>query len=1047
MLRTLKNTVTLTLLFWSASLFPTPSPIAVAGNGNPNVLLLNSFHQNDAASDHQLGSIVKVVRDECPQAEIFIEHMDFKRLGEEQSWRNTLKLLREKYSRPHRFDLIMTLDDGAFKFMLQNRDKLFLNVPVVFSGVSDYRRGMLDGRRSFTGYVSRPDFRKQALTALEMFPNTENVIFVTDHSPLGRLFGLLAREAFDYFNGNLRNLKFCYWSGDRLTHQELLERLKHIPERSVVLLGSWTTDKDNRSIPMATAYHQIAAASTAPVFTISRQAVGNGPIGGYVISGIYQGVRAALTAVKILKGTPVSSFPVDTAAFHELIFDYNELVRWNASGRVPPDSLVIGNPESLLQRYRYAVLITALIAAIQGLIIVLLIRNIVSRKAAVRERREQERRLELVLHGSGMAIWEFDLEAGRFIPGNNFGELIGTDKTAGDFIDFILMIHPDDRERIRRNLLRLFAGGAGDIIDLEFRLADEKTHPWVAMQGCVMEWNGHGKPRRVMGVGRNVSTRKMVEEELKESEKEKKLILHNVTEGIMFVDVEKKIRWVNDALLKDIGDAAPPPGSCCSVLPYCSGNCEECNITAALRKGHPHQVERTLANGKVKIIKTTPVIGDDNRPLGTVLTILDITEQRRTEQKLLAARDEAEQSRRRAEDANQAKSDFLADISHDIRTPMNGIIGMAGILFDSLPAPEQRECASTIVNSCNDLLKLLNGILDLSRIEAGRLQLENSPFALPRLVQEVVAVMQPTAKAKGLPLELEMDRAQVPESVLGDGTRLREVLTNLISNAVKFTESGKVAVKVVSQPAEAGICKIRFTVTDTGIGMDREQLKSAFEKYSRLSNRQRHRSCGSGLGLTICDRLVGLMGGRLESESSPGQGSTFSFQLSFRVTMPIQVDDAPGHDPIRLESIQPRSVIVAEDSKVNQMVIQDFLTRQLGCRTVIAENGREVITLLNRDSDHDLILMDCQMPIMDGCAAAAAIRRSGRDYAGIRIIAMTADTLPGAREKCLAAGMDDYITKPVTAKQLKKLLSAPFPLRRPDGPATPESSAPTESAD
>jgi PAS domain S-box-containing protein len=396
----------------------------------------------------------------------------------------------------------------------------------------------------------------------------------------------------------------------------------------------------------------------------------------------------------------------------------------------------------------------------------------------------------------------------------------------------------------------------------------------------------------------------------------------------------------------------------------------------------------------------------------------DLTERKQVEQDLNRARDEALQ-------ASRAKSEFLANMSHEIRTPMNGVIGMTEILQGTLLTPTQRDAVETIRFSGQALLTIINDILDFSKVEAGMLRLDIVDFGVHDVLERAIALIAEQAADKGLTLHMAVD-AEVPAVLRGDPGRLHQVLTNLVANAVKFTEHGGIEVRAAIERESAADALVRFTVRDSGIGISQECQKRLFQPFMQADGTTTRKYGGSGLGLAISKQLAEVMGGEMGVESEPGKGSSFRFTARLeKSAAPVElVTSAPRIVPLEPRPVtagsRVRRILVAEDNLVNQRVARHQLG-QLGHAADVVDNGRLAVEAMRR-KHYDVVLMDCQMPELDGFAATAEIRRSEGPGRHIWIIAMTAHAMGGDREKCLAAGMDDYLAKPVAKQALREAL-------------------------
>ncbi len=375
--------------------------------------------------------------------------------------------------------------------------------------------------------------------------------------------------------------------------------------------------------------------------------------------------------------------------------------------------------------------------------------------------------------------------------------------------------------------------------------------------------------------------------------------------------------------------------------------------------------------------------------------------------------------------ANRAKSEFLATMSHEIRTPLNGIIGMGVALEDTALDAEQKRFVG-ILRTCGDaLLEQVNGILDLAKIESGEMSLETTGFSLDSMVAIAMTPFSEQASRRGLALAWDYDGLR-GLSAEGDPKRLRQIMSNLAGNAIKFTEKGGIRIFAAAED-KGRFLAFTFRITDTGIGMDRETMDRIFEPFVQGDASMSRKFGGSGLGLAICKQLVELMGGSLTVESVPGAGSTFTFTCDLLKSAQATEDSLPeaaatvAGVPQRLLAGNPLKVLIVEDDPVNQEVARIFLAKHAGALAV-ASSGQEALHL-NHPGAFDLILMDCQLPGMDGFETTAAIRRAEAGRAPVRIVAMTANAISGDREKCLAAGMDDYLSKPLDAAKVASMLA------------------------
>jgi signal transduction histidine kinase len=393
---------------------------------------------------------------------------------------------------------------------------------------------------------------------------------------------------------------------------------------------------------------------------------------------------------------------------------------------------------------------------------------------------------------------------------------------------------------------------------------------------------------------------------------------------------------------------------------------------------------------------------------------VEILEHEELEKNLIEAKEVVEESAK-------AKAAFLANMSHELRTPMNAVIGFSSLLLDDNLTPEQKDYIEGIRNGGEALLGVINEILEFSRADQENVELEHQPFSLKHCIDESLDLVVVQAEQKGLDIACTI-KYGTPDTIIGDHGRLRQILVNLLANAVKFTDGGHISVSVSSKPAEGNKRQILFEVRDTGIGIPQNKLEEIFRPFTQVERTLSLKRDGVGLGLAITKKLVELMGGTISAESVPGQGTTFRFTILAETVLGKQMDFVKQDKvpaPIIQSRRKPLRILVAEDNPSNQKVLVEMLKR-LGYRADAVADGREVIQSLERQ-DYDLIFMDVKMPEMDGITATQVIRKL-RPEKGPKIIAITAFALEGDREKCLEAGMDDYISKPVKIGELAEVL-------------------------
>lgn len=523
-----------------------------------------------------------------------------------------------------------------------------------------------------------------------------------------------------------------------------------------------------------------------------------------------------------------------------------------------------------------------------------------------------------------------------------------------------------------------------------------------------------------------IDARDQLEAELSAAEERLRLILHSVNDGIVGLDARGQVTFANKAATEvlAVGEQEMIGQQLSKLLEYerADGHrytSEDSPIGIALRTGKvSHRTDEFFYSQDGHWIPVEyaviPILKDIDI-VGAVLVFRDITEQKEAERAMLRAKEIAEDSAR-------AKSDFLANMSHEIRTPMNAIIGMSHLALQSDLDSKPRNHIRKVVHAADNLLRIINSILDFSKIEAGKLDIEIVDFRLEDVLEDAAFMVGEAVRNKGLVLATSCDD-KIPTSLRGDPLRLGQVLSNLVSNAVKFTERGQIRIFVEETERLGDEIELQFSVQDTGIGMSPEQAKKLFVPFSQADTSITRCYGGTGLGLAISSSLVEMMRGRIWVDSEPGKGSCFRFTVRLALAQaPVARHQATHAEESSSAQAAARSamagtrVLLVDDNEMNLELATELLG-MAGMEVLVAMNGEEALATLASDTDFDGILMDCQMPIMDGYSATAAIRQTP-EVASIPIIAMTAGAMEADRKKALASGMNDHISKPLQVDQM-----------------------------
>ncbi|HWF47164.1 MAG TPA: PAS domain S-box protein [Bryobacteraceae bacterium] len=645
------------------------------------------------------------------------------------------------------------------------------------------------------------------------------------------------------------------------------------------------------------------------------------------------------------------------------------------------------------------------------------VEDITERSAAEAKLREQEERWELVVRANNDGIWDWNPRGHQTFYSDRYFEMLGyrPGEIAKDVEVWQRLVFPADFDRVSK-LLEAHMRGETDCYEAEYRMcAKDGSLRWILSRGKA-HVASDGTVTRVVGSHTDITERKRNEEQLRKVQEQYRLLFDsNPLPSVVYEISTLRILAAN-AMAEQLY------GYTCEEL---LGMTADGLVPEDLRQDfrqfinsvgdamvHSSHREHLTKDGRRLTVEVSSHVVDFDGKSARLATVNDVTEMIRVQDQLRRALTEATA-------AAQAKSNFLATMSHEIRTPMNGILGMASLLRAIGLTGEQEECVEAIQSSSEALLAIINDILDFSRIESGRMPLEHVEFDLHKMARDAFALIAASGARKQLKLSLDFD-PHLPVCVLGDPGRVRQAFLNLLSNAVKFTEAGSIAVRVgvIPEASAKNICTVRFEVKDTGIGISAQTSPRLFEPFAQADASTTRRFGGTGLGLAISKNLVEMMGGQIGCESELGKGSTFWFVLPFTATLPAPA--APTPSTVVTMNDSGLRILLVEDNLVNQKVAFHTL-RKLGHTVDVASGGREAIEAY-RSYRYPLILMDANMPDIDGYETTRLIREMEGGSRRAVIIALTANAMPGDRELCLQAGMDDYIAKPIQSATLDRII-------------------------
>lgn len=932
-----------------------------------------------------------------------VEFMDSKRFSSDEDIKKFGEALQQKLERIAPYDVIMTADDNAFNFALAHR-QLFHNAPLVFFGVNDAGLARTMAKEpGITGVIESASLLQTAKMAASM-TGSSTVLVVSDDTTSGRsdLASLQSRMA------EAPGIRFVVLSLARMTFASMVSRLGTFPDSTPVLLLSAYKDRGGKTVDFSEGL-KIIIGSGHPVFHMWEHGLGQGVVGGKIVSHETQGRLAAQMVLSILRGISLADIPVvEGEDANRMVFDYTALRRYGISiGRVPPNAEVRNRPQGFLEEYSMVIVPTVIVLlALLGTIAILWIAN----------RRIKGIGVEMKQDADTFKSLFYDNNSCMLLIEPDTGKICDANKAAIDFYGYshevltslnISDINVLSEEEIKRRM-GLAVGMECKAFQFIHRLANGEERFVEVYSGPVQV---RGK-QMLYSIVHDVTDRIQAGAKLSMSEERLRAVFESARDLIYIKDAHRRYAAINPVMERMFGDIKNKTDK--EVFGQIDGsNIIESDVQALAGKSVEIEI-RLPVQGVLRAFHTikTPLYDQEGHIVGLCGIARDVTERK--------IKDEAHrQALAEAEAANKAKDQFLSNMSHELRTPLNGVFGMLQLLARSGMAVEQQNYVDMAMLSSRNLLRIINDILDFSTLKSGEMPLLEQEFDLRAIIQAVSDSFSSEIRTKGLHLEMELD-ADIPSLLVGDESKLHQVLSNLVGNAVKYTDQGGVTIRVdaLSGPGQG---RYLIEITDTGIGIPENKLDYVFEAFAQVDDSDTRKYQGTGLGLGIVRHLIQLMNGSISVTSQEGEGT------SIFISLPL--GNAEPHEA-RAEAVKDEHgarrhmhVLVVDDDMMNLKMTERILDK-LGHSAALAINGQEALTRLH-EQYFDAVLMDIQMPVLDGLSATRAIRDPGR-Y-GVKsatpIIALTAHAMHGDKERFLQAGMNGYLPKPVNLADLDEELS------------------------
>jgi PAS domain S-box-containing protein len=998
----------------------------------PQILIIHSYHPGFEWTESVHRGMMQALQKRDIPMDIHTEYMDSKVGAHPALFEILQTLYRQKYAQ-QQFDVILVSDNNAFNFMRQYRQDLFPDTPVVFCGVNGFDPAMLSGQEEITGIAEDCAYAETIELMLDMHPDLEHIAVIKGATATSQInFNMIKKIMPAYSN------RVDFIALDNLPVNILQERLRHLPKHTAILFLDYYEDPHGNRYLLEEALKMVNMTSGSPVYSLWRDKIKRGALGGMIVSGRVQGYQAGEMAARLMEGTAVAEIPVLYPQQYLPLFNWQIMKRFKIPRHaLPPGSEILFEPQSYYRANRQLVWSVLCALILETGLILYLIMNISRRRQAQRKLRQSEEQLRHIIEHMPVVLNAFDSN-GHIIAWNEECERI-TGYSAEEMKNrahALSLLYPDTLNI--EGILQKLEDARGDFRDWAWEITCKDGSKRtlllsnVSRQYPIPGWH-------TWTVGMDITPLKEAEASLRMHTRFLETLIDTIPHPVFYKDTQGRYTGCNEAFATRIIGLPKQD--------IIGRNLFELKpqIPLELAETYHKQDLALLGSGGMQVYESKVSCAD--RQLrdylfskavfpgafgergGIIGVMTDVTPQKRHEQELRAARDTAEE-------ASRAKSVFLANMSHELRTPLNAVIGCTDYVLSTPLEAEQRELLELSKSRGNDLVRLINDLLDLARIESGKVKVSLAPVDIQQLVEEVSRNAKDTLKDR--PVEfLQAYNKSIPSNLMADRLRLRQILDNLVNNAIKFTESGRITLHLerVTGHVEARFQAhadeiaadtvheiLYFSITDTGVGIPAERQETVFEEFRQADDSSTRPYGGAGLGLAITRRLITLLGGTIWVDSQVNQGSTFHVLLPFSTNMaPAQEEKHVAEKDMPPAGISPsgKHILLVEDDPASCVLTRRLLKKAHHTCTM-AGNGQTALEVLER-THVDLILMDLQMPVMNGIETTQEIiRRWG--HRRPPIVAITAHAMQDDRIRCEKAGMDGYITKPVTLKSFNETL-------------------------